>query len=51
MKMVALNAYENDGDSERLCKWWLWMPMKMMALNVYVNDEEKFDNFYTRDMP
>ena len=47
---MALKAYENDG-SEHLWKWWLWTPMGMMALNVYVNDEEKFDNFYTRDMP
>ena len=50
MQMVALNAYENDG-SKRLWIWWLWMPMKIMALNVYENDEEKFDNFYTGDMP
>ena len=35
-KMVALNAYANDG-SECLCKWWLWTPMETMALNAYGN--------------
>ena len=29
MQMVALNAYENDDGSKRLC---------MMALNAYIND-------------
>ena len=38
MKIMALNAYENDG-SERLWKWlWLWTPMKIVALNAYEND-------------
>ena len=45
-KIVALNAYENDGyerllkygGCERLWKWWLWMPLKMVALNAYEND-------------
>ena len=36
--MVALNAYENDGGSECLCKWWLWTPMQMVVLNAYEND-------------
>ena len=37
MEMVALNAYGNGG-SERLWKWWLWMPIKIvMALNAYEN--------------
>ena len=58
MKMVALNAYLNDG-SERLWKWWLWTPMKVVALNAYESGGSerlwkwwrKLDNFYTRDMP
>ena len=33
MKMMALNAYENDGSSEHL-----WTPMKIVALNSYEND-------------
>ena len=49
---MALNAYENDGGSECLCKWWLWTLMKkMMALNAYENDGEKFDKFYKGDIP
>ena len=36
-KIVALNAYENDGGSERLWKWWLWTPMQMVALNAYAS--------------
>ena len=38
MKMMALNAYENDGGYERLWKWWLWTLMKIVALNAYEND-------------
>ena len=34
---MALNTYENGG-SERLWEWWLWMPMRVMALNTYEND-------------
>ena len=40
MKMMALNAYENDG-SERLWKWWLYMLMRVMDLNAYVNGGSK----------
>ena len=30
MKMMALNAYEKNGGSERLWKWWLWMEKKWL---------------------
>ena len=37
MKVVALNAYKNDG-SEHLWKLWVGTPMKMVALNAYEKD-------------
>ena len=38
MKMVALNAYENDSSACLWKWWWLLAPLKMVALNAYEND-------------